>query len=411
MLRTNRDDRIDQVRNLTVASDRIQACATVEEMAAELCRHASRLVDAGLAIATVVPDGDWTAAYSPGWYIEGELAAETDQIVIDGTGLEREVCRHNRTVRMSTTDLAATAEGREAARGGPRRPALRGWLAAPLCTRDGRTIGLVQVSRRRSGEFTAMDEAVLEALAHTASVAIDKARVYAIAAVQEVARFREEILAGMSHDMQTPLAAIGGIIDILNAGVLDETERTSLHEALDRQHRNLRTLVQRFLDFSRLATSRELLVRPRPTDVVAVIEQAVELFEHQRDIILGVEAGLPAATADADRLQQVLVNLLSNAVKYSDAPVRVVARRVGDRVVIDVIDEGPGLGADDPDRLFEKFHRGANAAGTEGTGLGLYVSRALVEAQGGTLTASSVPGWGSRFQVELPMAAPTGGSS
>lgn len=411
MLSTSRDERIDQIRKLTAASDRIQECATIEDLAAEVCRHAGRLVEAGLAIATVVPDGDWAAAYSTCWYIQGELAAETDRVVIDGTGLEAEVCRHNRTVRASVADLAGTDEGREAARGSQHRPALRGWLAAPLHTREGRNIGLVQVSRRQSGEFTAMDEAVLEALAHTASVAIDKARVYELAAQQEVARFREEILAGMSHDMQTPLAAIGGIIDILHAGVLDETERTSLHGALGRQHRNLRTLVQRFLDFSRLASSRELLVRPRPTDVVAVIEQTVELFEHQRDIILGVEAGLPPATADADRLQQVLVNLLSNAVKYSDAAVRVVARRLGDRVVIDVVDDGPGLGEGDPERLFDKFYRGASAVGTEGTGLGLYVSRALVEAQGGTLTASSVPGWGSRFQVELPVAAASGGDS
>ncbi|MBW3621361.1 MAG: GAF domain-containing protein, partial [Actinobacteria bacterium] len=249
---TDRDDRIDRIRNLTAASDRIQACASVEEMAAEVCRHAARLTEAGLAIATVVPDGDWTAAHSTGWYIEGELAAETGPVVIDGTGLEAEVCRSNRTVRTRAADLEATPEGRDAARGSRYRPALLGWLAAPLCTRDGRNIGLVQVSRRCSGDFTAMDEAVLEALAHTASVAIDKARVYALAAEQEVARFREEILAGMSHDMQTPLAAIGGIIDLLSSGVVDEEERSSLHAALGRQHRNLRAMVQRFLDFSRL---------------------------------------------------------------------------------------------------------------------------------------------------------------
>jgi K+-sensing histidine kinase KdpD len=391
---------VDVIRGLTAASVGINGRLVVDEMLDEFCRHALRLTAARLAIATVVPAGDWSVSRTRWRCLDEDIADAGDAVVIDGTGIEAEVCATGRTVRRSSVELAAAT----AASGGRNRPALRGWLAAPLVSSHGHSMGLVQVSRREEGEFSTEDEAVLEALAQMVATAVEKVHIYELAAQQQLARFREEILAGISHDMQTPLAAIGGIVEMLADDPLDVEDRVQLQRALERQNRNLRTLVQQFLDFSRLETARELLVRPQPTDVVAVMEQAAELFEHQRAIILGAETGMPLAMADSERLRQVLVNLISNAVKYSEEPVRVVARTDGATIVVDVVDQGGGIDDDDLRGLFRKFHRGANAVGTEGTGLGLYVSRALVNAQGGALTVETTFGWGSRFRVSLPAA-------
>jgi signal transduction histidine kinase len=176
---------------------------------------------------------------------------------------------------------------------------------------------------------------------------------------------------------------------------------------LRRQSRRLRALVQQFLDFSRLEAQRPLAVDLQPTDVVDVIERVVELFDHQHDLILGAEAGLTRAIADGSRLEQVLTNLVANAVKFSDRPVRVVARRSGEHVLIEVIDEGEGIPEGDLERVFEKFYRGHDAGRTSGSGLGLYVARALTEAQGGQLSVASTVGVGTRFRILLERENPT----
>ena len=114
---------------------------------------------------------------------------------------------------------------------------------------------------------------------------------------------------------------------------------------------------------------------------------------------------VPPAFVDPDRLNQVLSNLVSNAVKFSpaDAPISVRARASEEAVEIAVIDRGRGMDEAELEQAFLKFQRGAGAAGTRGTGLGLYVSRSVVEALGGRLEAESRPGHGSRFTVVLPL--------
>lgn len=237
----------------------------------------------------------------------------------------------------------------------------------------------------------------------------DGSRVYTIAvdtdARMEATRFREELLAGISHDMQTPLAAIVGLTEILLDEGGSEADHRRLIDTMGRQAKSLRRLVQQFLDYSRLEADRPLVMNPRPVDPTASIDSVVGLFEHLRPFVVGADAGLPKVLVDPDRLEQVLANLVSNAVKFSDAPIRVVARRgIGDTVMIDVVDEGPGIDEHDLESLFEKFHRGRNAGRQPGSGLGLYISRAIVEEQGGSLTVTSHPGFGSRFRITLPTA-------
>lgn len=235
-----------------------------------------------------------------------------------------------------------------------------------------------------------------------------RASLAAVETAREADRLREELIASISHDMQTPLSAlIGSASTLKRRPELRDAERERFYDVMMRQATSLRRLVQQFLDYTRLEVGRPLVIRTRAVDVAAVVEEVVHDFELENSIEVDVEDGLPPVGADPDRLNQVLANLLGNAIKFSPpgSPVKIVVRRTRTGVEISVADRGRGIGPADLAHLFEKFYRGSGAADVQGTGIGLYVSRAIVEAQDGRLTVSSRLGEGSRFTVALPAAS------
>ncbi|HEX2029598.1 MAG TPA: PAS domain S-box protein [Nitriliruptorales bacterium] len=395
----------EQVQALTRASMLINSALSTEEILDQITRQAALLIGAHQSVTSLMMGGDGEQGVTSVHLSEKYADRQACDAPPIATRVYALVCRDDRPVRLTQRELERHPE---LGGGGPDasdHPPLRGLLAAPLIARDGTTLGLIQLSDRHEGEFTETDEALLVQLAQIASVAIEKAHLYELAAQQQTARFREELLAGISHDMQTPLASISGLSDLLHdVPDLPLEERIPIYDTLARQSRTLHGLVQQFLDYSRLEADRSLIMRLRPTDVVAAIDRVVEMFGHSREIIVGAALDLPKAQADPDRLDQVLTNLVSNGIKFSDAPVRVVARHRRDRVLIDVVDEGRGIPPEDLASLFGKFHRGSNVRATPGTGLGLYISRAVVEAMGGTLTVRSRLDVGTRFTVNLPVA-------
>lgn len=228
-------------------------------------------------------------------------------------------------------------------------------------------------------------------------------------AAQESARFREELMAGVSHDMQTPLAVLLGSIQALQTGGdLSAEARGKLYERMARRGVQLRHLVQQFLDFSRLGAGKPIVVRPVLTDVAEMLGRVRSDLAGRRPVMLEIATELPPAFVDPDRLEQVLTNLVSNALKFSPAgsPLQLAARVGGESMEIIVSDRGQGISPADKELIFEKFHRGTGASNVPGTGLGLYVSRAIVEAQGGELRVTSRLGVGSRFSVVLPLKPP-----
>jgi signal transduction histidine kinase len=182
-----------------------------------------------------------------------------------------------------------------------------------------------------------------------------------------------------------------------------------MYAAMRRQVQRLGSLVHQFLDYSRLEGGHRLVVHLQPTDLAELIDRAVATWGRNYPIDVDLEAGLPWVFADSERLEQVLANLLSNAVKFSppNSPIAITAGRARKMVVINVSDRGKGIAPADLANLFEKFHRGTGARGTEGAGLGLYISKALMEVQGGGISVTSRVGSGSTFTVTLP-CAPTG---
>ena len=252
--------------------------------------------------------------------------------------------------------------------------------------------------------------AVVERVAARLALVLVNARVRRALAelegAQEAARLREELLAALSHDMQTPLAVLLGAIKALQAfGDVAPEQRAGLYESMARRGAQLHRLVEQFLDYSRLEAGRPIEVRPSLIDVGAAVSRVEAEVGWRRPLKVDVADNLPPAFIDPDRLDQVLANLVSNAVKFSpaDAPISLRARATDEAVEIDVIDRGRGMDEEELEQAFLKFQRGPGAKGTRGTGLGLYVSRAVIEAQGGRLEAESRPGHGSRFTVVLPL--------
>jgi signal transduction histidine kinase len=217
------------------------------------------------------------------------------------------------------------------------------------------------------------------------------------------AEAKEEFLASLSHDMQTPLAIILGAIHVLDATNSPEHLESTLPLMRAAAHR-LQRFVQQFLDLARLEAHEILMVRSTAVDVANVVERTVALFVEYDSITVDVPETLPPVLADPERVEQVLANLLSNAFNYASTP-SVTARPAGDAVEIDIADRGPGMTEEELGRAFAKFERINSRRGPSGTGLGLFISRAMAEAQGGELTAVSEPGVGSRFTLRLPIAA------
>ncbi len=241
--------------------------------------------------------------------------------------------------------------------------------------------------------------------------------VYAFRDLTSERRLEEEksdFVATISHELRTPMAAVYGAAQtLLNRDhELTPEQKHDLLEMVATQAARLGQITEAVLLTTQLDQG-SLAVEPEPVDVGALTRATVDAMRSQlppsAEVEIDVAPEVGAASGAEDRIQQVLVNLLDNAVKYGgDGPVSIRVESANGAVRILVADSGPGIPFAEQHRIFEKFYRSGPelTRATGGTGLGLYISRELVQRMGGRLEVRSQPGAGATFVVELPRAAP-----
>ncbi|HLY35208.1 MAG TPA: ATP-binding protein, partial [Candidatus Limnocylindria bacterium] len=227
---------------------------------------------------------------------------------------------------------------------------------------------------------------------------------------------RRGFIATVSHELRTPLALIKGYVDTLLNLEVDAATTHRYLERIDATTDRLTQLVRQTLDVTQLAIG-QLVIERSPTPIADLLAAATDDLRRQHPLLaveVETDEHLPVVDVDASRIRQVLDNLLGNASKYGPptGPIRVRASRADGAVIVMVEDEGLGVPVEERELVFEQFHRGRNfrESTISGYGLGLSISRRIVEAHGGQLHLEAGPGGGTRAMMRLPVdRRPPGG--
>jgi two-component system sensor histidine kinase KdpD len=253
-------------------------------------------------------------------------------------------------------------------------------MCVPLVHRS-ELLGVLTVSAGRGKRFTEYDLRALSLFAEQAAAAIANARLYEqeqrrVAELVESENRKSEFLAGVSHDLRTPLTSLLGCTRMLQRGGLAEHHRQELAAMIDRQADRLNRMVEDLLAAARLENEQPLATEP--IDVASLLrELAAEYAVDERGVTVDAPPTL-VALARAEALRRIVVNLVDNAFKHGTPPVTVSAVATDDGVVVSVRDHGPGIARDDRERVFERFTRLDTTRTKPGIGLGLSIVQGLV---------------------------------
>jgi PAS domain S-box-containing protein len=286
----------------------------------------------------------------------------------------------------------------------------RSRITVPLVARE-RTLGAMSfVLSGADRRYTQTDRVLAEDLARRTAIAIDNARLYHEA--QQALSARDEFLSVAAHELKTPITTVRGFVELATRqfareGGPDPQRLERAVRAIDRESLKLSYLVSRLFDIARIEAG-QLALELATTDVSRLVREvatSVQLTTTQHSIEVDAPETV-SALVDPLRLEQVITNLLSNAIKYSPdggpIDVEVSTPRV-DLLRIAVRDRGLGIPSERRGRLFERFYQTRAGDRIAGLGLGLYISRQIVEAHGGQIEIESPPDVGTRVIVDLPI--------
>ncbi|MGD0797709.1 MAG: ATP-binding protein [Acidobacteriaceae bacterium] len=261
-------------------------------------------------------------------------------------------------------------------------------------------------------EATSLSRETAEALSGLISMSIERAEALENSArseaAQETERLRTALLDSVTHELRTPLTSIrASVTALISQHELSAEQRTDMLAVIDEESDRLNHLIEQAVEMAQLDAHKvHLEVKPQP--VAALVHTAVDECRQShpsREIRIALASTLPQVLADAEWIHKVLANLLENAVKYSPAgqPIFVSADRQGTMVAISVADRGAGIEPLEQEMIFDKFYRGqGQRERISGTGMGLAICRAIVDAHGGTISVTSQLGHGSVFTFTLP---------
>ncbi len=421
--------RLQQLTSASVAINSTLSVADIVQLAADSARS---ILEAHQAAVNLSPAANWDAGISK-FSLSEKYAQWQDYCQEpDGTGIYQEVCQQQQAMRMTQSQLEAHPAWRGFGSSAGNHPPMRGWLAVPLTARDGKNLGLIQLSDKYEGEFAEDDESILIQLAQAVSASIENARLYEES--QQANRMKDEFLATLSHELRSPLNAILGWAQLLRNRTFSPAATARALSTIERNAKLQTQLIEDLLDISRIIRGKLSLNRC-PVNLISMVEGAVNTVGLAADaksieVLFGIVdlgcdtaefcqpgevSGAPESqlnprflvSGDPGRLQQVIWNLLTNAIKFTprDGRVEIRLQRLDSEVELAVTDTGIGIAANFLPYVFESF-RQADATITRnysGLGLGLSIVRQLVELHGGKVWAQS-PGldMGSTFTFRLP---------
>ncbi|MGH2747372.1 MAG: sensor histidine kinase [Actinomycetota bacterium] len=295
----------------------------------------------------------------------------------------------------------------------PLHPEVNSYIALPLA-HEGEVVAVISVGFAEPEIPTPKVMQLLSAVGVAVAQAVRnilefERQKHTIRKLEELDRAKTDFLGMVAHDMRSPTAVIAGYAEALHSrwDDLDEAEKVRLVGTVRRAAQNLRLFIDNALQLAQLE-SGQFSYEIKPLDLGAPAGSVIETVAGDRldRVTLTHEESLPLALGDERRNWQILANLLSNALKFSpkDEAVEIEIARDQGMLRVSVRDRGPGLSDDDISRLFHKFGRLENGRSHEGTGLGLYMCKQMVEAQGGSIWVESSPGEGATFSYTLPIA-------
>ena len=337
----------------------------------------------------------WIAAYAPG-RTAAELIGKTDFDVFSDQHASAAFADEQQVI--STGEPIVGKVERETYSG-----QADAWVSTtkmPLRDSGGRIIGTFGISRDVTAQVRAENALARQAL--VLSTQNERLR--------ELDRLKDEFIGLVSHELRTPLVSIIGYIELLREEGANGPNAGQFAEVIDRNAQRLLRLVGDLLFLSRIQ-SGQMAMEFRSADLAGIAACVVEEMRpeaHRKHVSLTLRAAAaPCLAVDPTRIAQLLGNLISNAVKFTPGGGRVEIRvgREGDQAVLAVADTGTGFSAADRERIFERFFRTAIASrqAVPGSGLGLTITKAIVDAHHGTIAVDSEEGRGSTFTVRLPL--------
>ncbi|MHB8628856.1 MAG: GAF domain-containing protein [Aggregatilineales bacterium] len=302
----------------------------------------------------------------------------------------------------------------------PLLPDTRAEMSVPMVV-GSQVIGVLDMQSEKAGHFTEDDVRIQTTLADQIAIAVQNARLYETQVhtaeqLREVDRLKSEFLASMSHELRTPLNSIIGFSEVLADGLdgdLSEEAHTDVL-AIHESGEHLLELINDVLDLAKIEAGRMELDRT-DVELAEIVEEvgrttAVLLKDKLVEMVYDLPLDLPMLSADAKRLRQILKNLVSNAAKFTEqGQVVISAAPTEDRqyVQVSVRDSGVGIAPQNLDLIFEQFRQVDNSSTRKvgGTGLGLPITRQLVQMHGGEIWVTSEPGVGSTFSFTMPIVS------
>lgn len=282
------------------------------------------------------------------------------------------------------------------------------YLAVPVISKSGSVIGGLFYGHPEPGKFTVDHEEIVAAVAAQAAIALDNAKLYQ--EIKVLNAKKDEFIGLASHELKTPITSISGYLQIIERDLPDDDRNKKFITKTRQQVGKLSSLISDLLDVSKIQTGK-LPFSYSSFNLVELLTEVTEVMQQNTSyrIELDYESDNILINADQQRIEQVIINLISNAIKYSPGANRIIiqASVIGDKVRVSLQDFGIGIAKDQQERIFSRFYRVENlAAHMSGLGIGLHISKEIINRHSGKLWVESTPGKGSIFFFELPLAGP-----